>query len=138
MRYAKWIRCSLAALINGNIMTRFVAEVDLARPRNFLLGIEEHLFPLRDPTGSARNREQDWKHRHWETHRLIYEPGVEVHVGIKLALHEVFVFQGDPFAFQSDFEQWVFPHQIENFVGNTLDDAGARIIILVNAMTEAH
>src|SRR5260370_30635713 len=49
----------LPALFDGNVMARIVAQVDLARPRNFLLGVEEHLFPLGDPPGSARNREQD-------------------------------------------------------------------------------
>src|SRR5437879_315028 len=138
IRYAKWIPCFLAALIDRNVMPRVVAKVDLAGPRNFLLGIEEHLFPLCDPAGSARNREQHGKHGHRETHRLINQAGVEIHVGIQLALDEVFIFEGDSFAFEGDFEQRILAHQIENFVRNTLDDAGARIVILVNAMTEAH
>ena len=84
-------------------MTSVVPEIDLARARNFLLGIEEHLFPLRDPTGSAGNREEHGKHGHRETHGLINEAGVEVHVWIELALHEVFVFESDALALQSDF-----------------------------------
>src|SRR6266566_531247 len=75
-------------------MASVMAEVDLAGASNLLLGVEEHLFPLRDPSRSARYREQHWKHRHRETHRLINEAGVKIDVGIEFALHEVSVFQG--------------------------------------------
>src|SRR5258708_39961528 len=105
MRYAKWIRSFLAALLDRDIMARVVAKIDLAGPRNLLLGIEEHLFPLRDPAGSARNREQHGKHGHRETHRLINQAGVEIHVGIELALDEVFVFEGDSFAFEGNLKE---------------------------------
>src|SRR6266853_3478085 len=136
--YSKWIRCFLIALIDRNVMTSVVPEIDLARARNFLLGIEEHLFPLRDPTGCARNREEHGKHSHRETHRLINQAGVEVHVWIELALHEVFVFESDALALQSDFEERVLAHELEDFVSDVLDDTGARIVILVDAMAESH
>src|ERR1700704_202124 len=133
-RYSKWIPCFLTALIDRNVMARIVSKVDLAWPGNFLLGVEEHLFPLGDPPGSARNREQDGKHGHGETHRLINEAGVKIDVGIELALHEVFVFEGNALALESDFEQRVLAHELENFISDVLDDAGARIVILVDAM----
>src|SRR5882762_4182812 len=136
--YSKWIRCLLVPLIDRNVMTRVVPHIDLARARNFLLGVEEHLFPLRDPTGSAWNREEDGKHGHRETHRLINQTGVEVHVWIELALHEVFVFESDALALQSDLEERVLAHEIEDFVSDVLDDTGARIVILVHAMAESH
>src|SRR3981081_4636548 len=119
-------------------MACVISEVDLAWPGNFLLGVEEHLFPLGDPPGSARNREQDGKHGHGETHRLINEAGVKIDVGIELALHEVFVFEGNALALESDFEQRVLAHELENFISDVLDDAGARIVILVDAMAESH
>src|SRR6266481_370186 len=128
----------LNPLIDRNVMTRAVPEIDLPRARNFLLGVQEHLFPLRDPAGSARNREKNGKHGHRETHRLINEAGVEIHVGIELALDEVFVFESDALALQSDFEEGVLTHELEDFVSDVLDDAGARIVILVNAMAEPH
>src|SRR5882672_7182343 len=109
-------------------MARIVAQVDLPRAGNFLFGIEEHLLPLRDPTGSARNREQNREHGHGEPHRLVDEAGVEVHVGIELTLHKIFIFEGDALAFESDLEKRVLAHQIEYFVGNTFDDARARIV----------
>src|SRR5437879_2517972 len=125
-------------LIDRKVMTRFVPEIDLPRARNFLLGVQEHLFPLRNPAGSTRNREQNGKHGHRETHRLINEAGVEIHVGIELALHEVFVFESDALALESDFQKGVLAHKFEDFVSDVLDDAGARIVILVNAMAESH
>src|SRR6202165_3813867 len=136
--YSKWIRCLLVPLIDRNVMTRVVPEIDLARARDFLLGVEEHLFPLRDPPGSARNREEDGKHGHRETHRLINEACVEIHVGIELALDEVIVFEGDALALESDLEEGVLAHELEDFVSDVLDDARAGIVILVDAMAKAH
>src|SRR5260370_38939092 len=138
MRYSKRIACFLAALFDGNVMARVVSKVDLAWPRNFLFGVEEHLFPLGYPPGSARNREQNRKHGHRKTHRLINEAGVEIHVGIEFAFDEVIVLEGDAFAFESNFEKRVLAHKLENFVGDMFDDAGARIVILVNAVAKSH
>src|SRR6266568_5130308 len=87
---------------------------------------------------SARIREQHWKHRHRETHRLINEAGVEIDVGIEFALHEVIVFQGNAFTLQSDFEERVLAHKLEHFIRDVLDDAGSGIVILVDAMAESH
>src|SRR5260370_1769882 len=137
-KYSKCIRCLLISLTDRNVMTRVVPEIDLAGARNLLLGVEEHLFPLRDPTGSARNREEHGEHGHRKTHRLINQAGVKVHVGIELALHEVFVFESDALALESDLEEGVLAHELEDFVSDVLDDAGARIVILVDAMAESH
>src|SRR5437879_4984258 len=119
-------------------MARAVAEINLSRARNFLFRVEEHLFPLRYPARGARNRKQDRKHSHGESHRLVDETGVEVDVGIELALDEVFILKSDAFAFESNFEKRILAHKVEHLIGDVLDDAGARIVILVDAMTEAH
>src|ERR1700737_2900470 len=136
--YSKWIPWLLIPLIDRNVVTRVVPEIDLAWPRNFLLGVEEHLFPLRDPTGSAQNGEKHGEHGHRKTHRLINQAGVKVHVGIELALHEVFVFESDALALESDCEEGVLAHELEDFVSDVLDNAGTRIVILVDAMAESH
>src|SRR5216683_5998703 len=130
--------CWLRAALDGDIAALLLAQVYLPRPRDFLLPVEQHLFPLSDPPGRARNGEQYWEHGHRETHRLIDQPAVEVHVGIQLAADEVIVFQGDALAFQRDLGQWVPAHHLKHFVGDALDDAGPRVIILVDAMSEAH
>src|SRR5437660_8266669 len=119
-------------------MTCVVAEINLAGSRDFLLGVEEHFFPLRNPAGSARDGEKYREHGHRETHRLINQAGIKVHVGIELALDEVIVLEGDAFAFESNFQERVLAHEFEYFVSDVLDDAGAWIVILVNAMAEAH
>src|SRR5437763_16860579 len=85
----------LAALFQRNVMPRVVAKINLARTGYFLFRIEEHLFPLRDPARSARNRKQHGEQGHRESHGLINQAGVEVHVGVKLALDEILIFQGD-------------------------------------------
>src|SRR5262252_8595761 len=119
-------------------MPRVVAKINLPRPRDLLLRIQKHFFPLRNPAGSSRNGEQNRKHSHREAHRLVDQTSVEIHVGIELALDEVFVLQRDALALQRDFEKRILAHQVEYLIGDVLDDARAGIVILVNAMTEAH
>ena len=94
-----------APLVHGDIVARIVAEIDLPRTGDFLLGVEQHLLPLRDPAGSARNRKEYREHGDREAHGLVNQAGVEVHVRIKLALDEVFVFESDAFALERDFQQ---------------------------------
>src|SRR5213082_3629464 len=110
-RYAKWIPRFLTALIDRNIVAGIVSEVNLPGPGDFMLGIQKHLFPLRNPTRSPRNREQHREHGHWEAHRLINEAGIEIHVGVEFALHEIIIFQGDALALQGDFEERVLSHE---------------------------
>src|SRR5262249_40588885 len=107
-------------------------------PRDFLLWIKEHLLPLRKPAGGARNRKENREHGHREAHGLINEASIKIHVGIELALDEVFVFESDAFAFERDFKKRIFSHEIEDFVGDTLDNAGTRVVILVDAVAETH
>src|SRR5437879_3295636 len=97
-RYAKWIPRFLTALIDRNVMAGVVSEVNLPGPRNFLLGVQKHLFPLRDPPGGPRNREQYREHGHGKAHRLINKAGIEIHVGIEFALHKIIVLQGGALA----------------------------------------
>ena len=115
-----------------------MAEINLPRPGDFLLGIEQHLLPLCNSARGSRNRKQHREHRYRETHRLVNEAGVKVHVGIDTPLHEVFVFECYAFAFERNVNQQIAPHYVENLVGNPLHKPGARIVVLLNAVAEAH
>src|SRR5580692_8468927 len=92
----------LAAMVEGYITARVVTQIHLPGPGNFLFGIEQHFFPLRNPARRARDREEDREHRRRESHRLIDEARVEVHVGIEATRDEVFILEGDAFAFERD------------------------------------
>src|SRR5687768_4845330 len=48
--------------LDGDVLALAVAGVDLARARDLLLLIEQHLFPLRQPTDGARDGEQHREH----------------------------------------------------------------------------
>jgi len=115
-----------------------VAGIHLPRSGNLLFRLGQHLVPLRQPSGRARNGEHDGEHLRTETHRLVDDSGVEVHVGIQFALDEVIVFQGDAFQFQSDVKSGIAAGAFEHLFGGPLDDASAGIVILVNAMSESH
>src|SRR6202030_3853016 len=128
----------LATVVERNVSAQIVSEIDLARAGNFLLRIQQHLFPLRDPARSARNSKKDWEHRHGEAHRLINETRVEIHIGIEPARNEVFVLERDAFAFERNLDERVAAHYVENFIRDVLYDFGSRIIILVHTMAETH
>src|SRR5437870_2772886 len=136
-RYAKWIPRFLTALIDRNIVAGILSEGNLTGPGDFLLRVPRTLCALRDPPGSPRNREQHGEHGHWEAHRLINEAGIEIHVGVEFALHEIIIFQGDALALQGDFEERVLSHEFKHFIRDVLDDPRARIVILVHTMAES-
>ena len=62
------------------------------------------------------------------------------YIRIKLLLNEVFVRQGDLFQFHRNVEQWIIldAEFAQNFMAGLLHDLGARIVVLVDAVTEAH
>src|SRR5919197_2936710 len=47
-----------SAIVHRHELTLALADVDLARTRDLLLAILEHLLPLRDPPRQAAEREQ--------------------------------------------------------------------------------
>src|SRR5262249_39761855 len=114
------------------------SDVDLARARDLLLGVGEKLLPLRDPSRRPRNREEDREGRRRHPDGLVDQPGVKVHVRIELALDEVVVLEGDPLELQGDVQQRVPSGDVEDLVGHSLDDLGARVVVLVNAVPETH
>ncbi len=93
---------------------------------------------MRKPACGAWNREQHGEHIHWESKCLVDEARVEVHVGIELALHEVLVLKCNLFEFQCHVEQRILARYFENVVRSLFDDLGARVVILVHAVTKAH
>ncbi len=57
----------LRSFVPRNVVALSWTRVDLPGTGDLLLRVEEHLLPLRDPTGCARNGEEDWKHFDRET-----------------------------------------------------------------------
>ena len=103
-------------------------------------GILDHLVPLRDPADGARDREEHGEHRRREAQRLQRDARIEVDVRIELLLDEILVGQRDPLQLQRDVEQRVVvdAELAEHLVAGLLHDLGARIVVLVDAVAEAH
>ena len=57
-----------------HITVRFANE-ELARPADLLLGIRNHLVPLRDPADCARHGENTGKQRHRNSQRRLHDAG---------------------------------------------------------------
>src|ERR1035441_9141646 len=63
----------------------FLAAVDLPRTRDLGVGVLQHFLPLRQPADGARNAEQHGELVRRETHRLVDDARVEIHVRVELA-----------------------------------------------------
>src|SRR3954464_11326200 len=94
-------------LVDRDVIARALARVDLARPRDLLLLVLDHLQPLGDPAARSRDREQHGEHADRHLQRLVDEPGVEVDVRVELAVDEVVVLERDLLELQRDVPQRV-------------------------------
>src|SRR6266404_2630329 len=71
------------------------ALVELARPADLVLGIGDHLLPLRDPAHRAGEGEDAGEHRDRDAEGALHDARIEVHVWIELAAHEIVVLERD-------------------------------------------
>src|SRR5205085_1444408 len=94
------LRRRAVALRERHVLARALAQIDLARARDLLFGIVEHLDPLRDPPGSAWDGEEHREHVHRKTHRAIDDARIEIYVRVEPTLDEVFIFERDAFEFE--------------------------------------
>src|SRR4051812_30259532 len=61
------------------------SNVDLTRTRDLLLLVEQHLFPLREPSRHPSDSEKNGEEIGRERHRPIDQPGVEIDIRVQLA-----------------------------------------------------
>src|SRR5919108_402662 len=126
----------LVSFFYGKIIPLIRASINLARPGDLLFLVQQHLLPLRQPSRGPSDREQHGEHVDRELHRLVDDAGVEVDVGVELAGHEVVILQRDALELDGDVDERVLPRDVEHLVGDPLDDLGARVVVLVDAVTE--
>src|SRR5688572_31855865 len=69
--------------------------VELARTADLVLGVGDHLLPLRDPADGAREREDAGEHRHRDAESTLHDAGVEIDVRVELAANKVVVLESD-------------------------------------------
>ena len=63
---------------------------------------------------------------------------VKVDVGIQFAGDEIFILKRDSLQLKRDVEFGISAGDCEYLLGRPLDDLGARIVVLVDAVAEAH
>src|SRR3989338_2681350 len=90
----------VGAFANHDVVADAVAGVDLPGPGDLLLGVGEHLVPLGDPPRRPPDREEHGEHLDGKLHRLVDQPGVEVHVRVEFPLDEILVIEGDLLQFE--------------------------------------
>src|SRR5271168_1247415 len=116
------------------------ARVELTRTADLLVRVLDHLFPLRDPADSARERKEHREHAGREAERLQRDTRIEIDIRIELLLDEIFVVQRNPFEFECRLQERIVVHAelVEHGVTLHLHGRRARIVVLVDAMAEAH
>ena len=114
------------------------SQIDLARAGDAFFRVRHELFPVRQPSGRSRNGEQHGEHLGLEAHRFVDDSGVEIDVRVKAPLDEVVVIERNLFELDRQVDLGVLAGDLEDFVGDALDDTGARIVVFVDAVTEAH
>src|SRR5438045_7987656 len=85
----------------------FRAGKKLPRPADLVFGIGDHFVQLRDPADGSGQRENRGEQRHWNADRLLYDPRIEVDVGIELARDEIIVLERDLLERHRELEQRV-------------------------------
>jgi hypothetical protein len=81
-----------------------VTLVDLSGANDLVLGVLNELIPMGQPASKARQGEHDGEHFGGDTKGLVDNAGVEINVGVKLAVDEVLVSQGNLFKGHSDID----------------------------------
>src|SRR5262252_7652543 len=114
--------------------------VELARSADLLVGVGNHLRPLRDPTHGAGEREDAGEHAGWDAERALHDAGVEVHIRVELAIDEVLILERDLFQVHRQLEKSVVvqPELVQDFVASLAHQLRTRIVVFVDAVTEAH
>ena len=128
----------LPPLLDRHVIPLVVAQIHLPRAGDLLLGIRDHFQPLGQPARGAAQREQHREHVGREAHRLVDDAAVEVHVGIELAGDEVLVVQRHFLQRHRHVDQRIGAGDLKDVIRNLLDDAGARVIVLVDTVAKAH
>ena len=122
----------------GDVVARAVALVDLEGAHDAVVLVVVELVPVREPARRARDGEEHREVICGETHRLVDEAGVEVDVGVELAVNEVLVRQRDALELDGDLDQRLLAEDGENLLGDGADDARTGVVVLVHAVAEAH
>src|SRR6266403_2272633 len=129
-----------SALFYGLIISLRGAGVKLPRTADLHVRIRYHFLPMRDPPGSARDREHDGEHRTGNAQRAVDDARIEVDVRVQLARYEVFVLECNFLELERQIEQRIVgtPEFLEHPVAHAPNDLRAWVEILVDAVTEAH
>src|SRR6187551_1975854 len=127
---------SAALLQRGDVALRF-PHVELARAADLHLRVGDHLDPVRDPADRATDGEHHREHVERDAERLVDDAGVEIDVRIELALDEELVPEGDLLQPHRELHARVAAVLCEHLVRDTLDDARARVVGVIDAVAEA-
>ena len=126
-------------LLDGDVFLIHWADVNLTRAADATGGVFHHFAVIGNPAGHTTDGEDDGEHLGRDAERAHDDAAVKIHVGIKFAFDEIRIMQRGLLERLGDVEQRVVNFELrQHDVAGVLDDFCARVVILVNAMAEAH
>src|SRR5688572_2880216 len=130
---------ALLALLHRNVRSLGRAGVHLTWPVDTLSAADANFAPVRDPARQAPDREHHGEHVRRDAERAHDDAAVVIDVRVELARDEVLVVERDLLEPHRDLEQRVVDAELlQQRVARVLDDLGARVEVLVNAVAEPH
>ncbi|WDK22643.1 hypothetical protein CGRA01v4_13933 [Colletotrichum graminicola] len=128
----------LLPLLRLDVVSLPFSDVQLTRPPDLDAPLLQHLLPpVGQPADAARHGEQDGVEVEGEAHGLVDEAGVEVDVGVQVALRHELALAGVLGELQRRVEELVPAGDREHFVGQLSDRGRSGVDVLVNAVAEA-
>lgn len=91
-----------------------------------------------EPPNCPRDREEHREHVCGEAKGGVDHAGVEVDIGLKFVVDEVFIGESDTLQLDGDVSQGLSADHLEHRFHDALDDAGPRVLVLVHSMSEPH
>src|SRR5579885_3434870 len=133
-------RRSLATLRHGHVVTPRMTGIELARAPDLLHRVFDHLVPLCDPADRPRDGEEDGEHRDREPHGAQDDAGIEIDIWVELAIDEIAVLERDALQLHREVEKRLVAdaERVEHLVAGFPQHGGARVVVLVDAVAEAH
>jgi len=116
------------------------AGVELARPADLVLGVGDHFVELGDPADRSCQREDRREQGDRDADRALDDAGIEVDVRVELACDEVLVLEGDLLQRHRQLEDRIVvqAERVEDLVAGLAHELGARVVVLVDPVPEAH
>lgn len=121
-----------------DIVSLSFSDVVLSGSDDLSFLVSQELLPVSNPSDGSGDGEEDGEHISGESEGFVDHSSVEVDVGVQLLGDEVGVGKSDAFEFLGQVDEGLLANNLEDFLGDVLDDSSTGVVVLVYSVTESH